>query len=71
MQVGDGPPFDAMRAACTRLRNAKKDRIVCTTRSKSREETPKEGMDKETLSEMKGIVRCTNVKRSSGVFDSQ
>jgi hypothetical protein len=27
--------------------DAKKDRIVCTTRSKSREETPKEGMDRK------------------------
>jgi hypothetical protein len=48
----------------------KKDRIVFTTRSKSREETPKEGMDRKNPSENKRIVRCTNVKPGSGFSNS-
>ena len=52
------------------VQGVKKDRIVCTTRSKSREETPKEGMDRKTCPRIEGIVRCTNVKRPSGFFNS-
>jgi hypothetical protein len=48
----------------------KKDRIACTTRSKSREETPKEGMDRNNLSDCQFIVRCTNVNRASPFFNS-
>ena len=39
------------RAVTANVRDVKKDRIVCTTRSKSREETPKEGMDRRILSD--------------------
>ena len=45
----------------------KKDRIVCTTRSKSREETPKEGMDRNNLSDC--TIYCALHKcQSSAAF---
>ncbi|CDX32077.1 hypothetical protein MPLSOD_140463 [Mesorhizobium sp. SOD10] len=44
----------------------KKDRVVFTTRSKSREETPKEGMDRKNLPDDRIIVRRTNVNRHQG-----
>jgi hypothetical protein len=41
----------------------KKDRDACATRSKSREETPKEGIDRTNLSDAEIMLHCTNVKR--------
>jgi hypothetical protein len=52
----DSPGLPRLRAG------QKKDRIVRTTRSKSREETPKEGNDRKTCRISNSMLRCTNVK---------
>ena len=46
----------------------KKNRVVRTTRSESREETPKEGMNRKILFNVKPIVHRTNVKRHDAVL---